>query len=122
MNYTHLSIEERCCLREYYNRGYSYRKIGELLGRDASTICREVNRNKTFMNVKPALLSAYGTEEVPAAQIVLSQRDVPGSCEAGLHKGAFAADLVTGTDRQHPMGEGTSVCPDDLSVDLREIH
>ena len=54
MNYTHLSIEERCCLREYYNRGYSYRKIGELLGRDASTICREVNRNKTCMNVKPA--------------------------------------------------------------------
>ena len=71
---------------------------------------------------KAGVLSAYGTEEVAAAQIVLSQRDVPGSCEAGLHKGAFAADLVTGTDRQHPMGEGTSVCPDDLSVELREIH
>ena len=54
MNYTHLTIEERCCLREYYNQGYSYRKIGELLGRSASTICREVNRNRSFMNVKPA--------------------------------------------------------------------
>ncbi|MBR6039655.1 MAG: helix-turn-helix domain-containing protein [Clostridia bacterium] len=29
-------------IREYYNQGYSYRKIGELLGRSASTICREV--------------------------------------------------------------------------------
>jgi IS30 family transposase len=54
MNYTHLTIEERCCLREYYNQGYSYRKIAKLLGRDASTISREINRNKTFMNVKPA--------------------------------------------------------------------
>ena len=54
MNYKHLSIEERCCLREYYNQGYSYRKIAELLGRSASTICREINRNKSFMNVKPA--------------------------------------------------------------------
>ena len=27
MNYTHLTIEERCCLREYYLKGYSYRKI-----------------------------------------------------------------------------------------------
>ena len=54
MNYKHLSIEERCCLREYYNEGYSYRRIAELLGRSASTICREINRNRSFMNVKPA--------------------------------------------------------------------
>ena len=24
MSYTHLTIEERCCLREYYLKGYSY--------------------------------------------------------------------------------------------------
>ena len=54
MNYRHLTIEERCCLREYYNQGYSYRKIAELLGRNVSTISREINRNRTYMNVKPA--------------------------------------------------------------------
>ena len=27
MNYTHLTIEERICLREYSKKGYSYRKI-----------------------------------------------------------------------------------------------
>ena len=54
MNYKHLTIEERCCLREYYKQGYSYRMIAELLGRNVSTISREINRNKTFMNVKPA--------------------------------------------------------------------
>ena len=54
MNYHHLSIEERCCLREYYNKGYSYRKIAELLGRNVSTISREIRRNRSFMNVKLA--------------------------------------------------------------------
>ena len=54
MNYTHLSIEERCCLQKYYNEGISLRKIAELLGRNVSTISRELMRNKTYMNCKPA--------------------------------------------------------------------
>ncbi len=49
MNYTHLTIEERICLREYYKKGYSYRKIAELLGRNESTISRELRRNCTHM-------------------------------------------------------------------------
>ena len=40
MNYKHLTIEERCCLREYYKKGFSYRKIAKLLGRNVSTISR----------------------------------------------------------------------------------
>ena len=54
MSYHHFTIEERCCLREYYNKGYSYRKIAELLGRNVSSISREIMRNKSFMNAKPA--------------------------------------------------------------------
>ena len=49
MNYKHLTIEERCCLREYYTKGYSYRKIAKLMGRNVSTISRELNRNFTHM-------------------------------------------------------------------------
>ena len=49
MNYTHLTIEERCCLREYYLKGYSYRKIPELIGRNVSTVSRELKRNRTHM-------------------------------------------------------------------------
>ena len=47
MNYKHLSIEERSCLREYYLKGYSYRKIARLMGRNVSTISRELRRNRT---------------------------------------------------------------------------
>ena len=54
MNYHHLTIEERCCIREFYVKGLSYRKIAKLIGRSPSTVSREINRNKTYMNVKPA--------------------------------------------------------------------
>lgn len=47
MNYTHLTIEERACLRKYYVEGKSYREIARLLGRNVSTISREINRNYT---------------------------------------------------------------------------
>ena len=49
MSYKHFSIEERCCLREYYKKGYSYRKIAKLLGRNVSSISRELRRNCTHM-------------------------------------------------------------------------
>ena len=47
MNYTHLTIEERSCLRKYYVEGKSYREIARLLGRNVSTISREIARNYT---------------------------------------------------------------------------
>ena len=47
MNYHHLTIEERACLRKYYNEGLSFRKIAKLLGRSPSTISREIGRNYT---------------------------------------------------------------------------
>lgn len=54
MGYTHYSIEERVCLREYYKKGYSYRKIAELLGRNVSSVSRELRRNCTHMYEVPA--------------------------------------------------------------------
>ena len=54
MNYHHLTIEERSCIRKYYVEGLSYRKIAQLIGRSPSTVSREINRNRTYMNVKPA--------------------------------------------------------------------
>ena len=47
MGYVHFSIEERCCLREYYKKGMSYRKIAEMLGRNVSSVSRELRRNCT---------------------------------------------------------------------------
>ena len=49
MNYQHLSIEERSCIRKYYVDGLSYREIARLIGRSASTVSREIRRNCTHM-------------------------------------------------------------------------
>lgn len=54
MNYSNLSIEERCCIREYCNSGKSFREIASLIGRSPATISREINRNKSYMDCKPA--------------------------------------------------------------------
>ena len=47
MNYHHLSIEERSCIRKYYVDGMSYREIARLVGRNVSTVSREIRRNCT---------------------------------------------------------------------------
>ena len=49
MNYKHLSIEARSCIRKYYVEGLSYRKIAQLIGRSPNTVSREIRRNCTHM-------------------------------------------------------------------------
>ena len=46
MSYTHFTLEERKYLQQLLSEGYSFRKIGEILERNPSTISREVKRNK----------------------------------------------------------------------------
>ena len=53
MSYIHLTIEERCCIREYYLKGKSYREIAKLIIRNVSTISREIKRNKTHQYIRP---------------------------------------------------------------------
>ena len=45
MNYHHLTIEERSCIRKYYVDGLSYREIARLIGSNVSTVSREIRRN-----------------------------------------------------------------------------
>ena len=52
MNYKHLSIEERSCIRKYYVEGLSYRKVAQLIGRNVSTISWEIRRNCTHISSK----------------------------------------------------------------------
>ena len=49
MNYKHLSIEARRCIRKNYAEGLSYRKIAQLIGHSPSTVSREIRRNCTHM-------------------------------------------------------------------------
>ena len=46
MSYTHFTLDERKFLQQLLAEGYSFRKIAEFLGRNVSSISREVNRNR----------------------------------------------------------------------------
>lgn len=50
MDYQHLSIDERCCIRSFYKQGLSIRAIARGIGRSASTVSREIRRNCTFVS------------------------------------------------------------------------
>ena len=47
MSYTHFTLNERKYLQELLSKGYSFRKIADFLGRNVSSVSREVNRNKS---------------------------------------------------------------------------
>ena len=47
MNYKHITINERCCIANFLDLGWSLRKIAKHLNRNVSTISREVKRNST---------------------------------------------------------------------------
>lgn len=47
MSYTHFTLNERKYLQELLSEGYSFRKIAEILGRNVSSVSREVNRNRS---------------------------------------------------------------------------
>ena len=45
MNYKHININERCCIANLLDLGWSIRKIAKYLNRNVSTISREIKRN-----------------------------------------------------------------------------
>lgn len=45
MNYKHITINERCCIANFLELNWSLRKIAKYLGRNVSTISRELKRN-----------------------------------------------------------------------------
>lgn len=46
MSYKHITTHERCCIASFIELGWSLRKIANHLGRNVSTLSREVSRNK----------------------------------------------------------------------------
>ena len=47
MSYIHLTIEERTSIAHLHNQGVSFRQIAKTIGRNVSTIKREIERNYT---------------------------------------------------------------------------
>lgn len=50
MNYSHITIHERCCIANFIELNWSLRKIAKHLNRSVSTISREIKRNSINCN------------------------------------------------------------------------
>ena len=46
MSYTHFTLEERVCLQNLLKEKYSLRRIAAILGRNVSSVSREIQRNR----------------------------------------------------------------------------
>ena len=59
MSYTHFTLEERKFLQQLLSEGYSFRKIANFLGRNVSSVSREVNRNRSKYPPKKKSTNPY---------------------------------------------------------------
>ena len=53
MSYKHITINERCCIVEYLNLGWSLSKIAKELNRNKSSISREILLLSVAPNLPP---------------------------------------------------------------------
>ena len=121
MNYHHLTIEERSCIRKYYVDGLSYREIARLIGRDVSTVSREIRRNCTHMYDIPTYYPHTAQKKYLLRRSYCHRGDVPFTGSDRLHRGKAAGDLVAGADRLYPVRTEDAKLAYHLPVDLREI-
>ncbi len=71
MNYKHLAIEERCCLREYLHKRLQLSKDSETHRKERQYgISRTESESYTYVR-HTHILSVYGTKETFVAKIIL---------------------------------------------------
>lgn len=106
--YNQLSLKERIDLYRLRSGGMSFRKIGELLGRSASTICREYKRNS---KVTKQWSSGYE----PARANYLAKRRREWDCRFKLERQPHLRKIV-----RNYLVMGLS--PEQISGRLTHLH
>ncbi|MCH5171881.1 MAG: IS30 family transposase [Erysipelotrichales bacterium] len=107
MNYQHLSIEERCCIRDYYLKGKSYREIARLVGRNVSTISREIRRNCTHMYIKPTYYPHTAQKKYLLRRLY---------CHRGMYQKKEIIDYINKKLKQTWSPEQISNYPSELKI------
>ena len=121
MNYKHFTIEERCCLREYYVKGKSYREIARLLGRNVSSVSRELRRNCTFFRDIPRYYPHTAQKKSNLRSSYRPPRNVLETRSTGLHRRETVANVVSRTDIQNTVRHENAFVQNNLSLDRRKI-
>ncbi len=120
MNYHHLTIEERACIYQFQQAGMSRRSIAKALGRNPSTISRELNRNhcqKTNMYQPVQAQKRYDTLRSQCHRLLTVPAESKRLIEEGIAKHWSPEQIV---NRLRLEGKGGSVPA--FSTIYRWIH
>ena len=99
MNYHHFTIEERCCLREYYVKGRNRKAFGQKCQFGISGTEAELYLFQRYTQI----LSVYGAKEKQLAQQLPPPRNVLGTGSVGLHRRKVIPNVVARTDIQYSV-------------------
>lgn len=88
LSYTHFTLSERKYLQELLSEGKSFRKIADALGRNVSSVSREVNRNRSKYPPKKKSNNAFNYHHWRAETLSIMRRRVQRQTAliAGTHK------------------------------------
>jgi IS30 family transposase len=74
LSYTHFTLEERKYLQQLLSEDRSFREIAAILGRDVSSISREVKRNRSKHSQYRKLYNRYGYNHWRANTLYICRR------------------------------------------------
>ena len=114
MSYTHFTLEERICLQNLLKEKYSMRRIAAILGRNVSSISREIHRNRAKYKPRKSPDNAYWYRAWRAQNLYIRRRREqartalsPGTAQwdfiiNGLKRGWSPEAICGRWHRQHP--------------------
>jgi len=92
LSYTHFTLEERICLQNLLKENYSMRRIAAILGRNVSSISREIKRNRAKYKPKIQPDNTYWYRAWRAQNLYIRRRRE--QARAALSPGTAAWDFI----------------------------
>ena len=115
----HLNIDERFTIYEMHKSGYSSRMIAKVLGRDKSTVCYELKKNKSCDGYRPdkANILALSLRGAKRRRKIEIDDDLRSSIIQGLQDGV-SPDVIAGRRKLENFPTVSSLSVKTLNFDM----
>jgi len=111
MSYVHLTTSERVKIETYLELGFSMRKIAQHLGRQPSTISRELKRNPSYNAINAGRRYEMQKKELWSTHAVQHFAWL-------MYPFETARDMVSRTDRRTALSRTGTIVQYNLSMDI----
>lgn len=96
--YQHLTLEQRIEIQECLSHGMTFQSIGRRIGKDATTISREVKRHILIRQSGTTLTAKDGTPVSKPCELLLKPPFVCNPCKHFHHSCAFSKHVYSAKD------------------------